>query len=113
MTAMMSDRAEHCSVTALPASELGRIVHAMPRPCAAPGADPEDWFPEEPGPGGKRVKARARYESRALALCRGCPVTVECLELAILREGSARGHGIFGATAPWQRQQIKVTRGAL
>ena len=56
-------------------------------------------------------RARACYESRALALCRGCPVELECLELALLREGPARGHGISGGTAPWQRQAIKASRG--
>jgi Transcription factor WhiB len=110
MTAMMSDRAEHYSVTALPAAELERIVHAAERPCAAPGADPEDWFPAEPG-SGYQPRARARYESRALALCRDCPVAIECLELAMLREGPQRGHGISGGTTPWQRQEIKASRG--
>jgi hypothetical protein len=111
MTITMPDRAEHHPVTARPAAELERIVHAASeRPCAAPAARAEDWFPEEPGPGYQR-RARARYEARALALCRGCPVAIECLELAILREGPARGHGISGATAPWQRQRIKRSRG--
>ena len=107
MTIIMPDRADHRPVTALPASELERIVHAAERPCVAPGADPEDWFPDaEPG-----LKAHARYESRARALCRGCPVALECLECALLREGPVRGHGIFGGTAPWQRQAIKASRG--
>ena len=107
MSIIMADRAAHRSVTALPACELERrVLDAAQRPCAAPGADPEDWFPD---PGSGRGAA-ARYESRALALCRGCPVEVECLELAILREGAARGHGISGGTAPWQRQRIKATR---
>ena len=111
MTAMMSDCVVHHSVTALPAAELERIVHdASRRPCAAPGASPEDWFPDEPG-SGYQPRARARYEARALALCRGCPVAVECLELTMLREGPRRGHGIAGGTAPWQRQGIKASRG--
>lgn len=107
---MMSDRAEHHPVTTLPAAELEQVVHAARRPCTAPGVNPEDWFPDEPG-SGYQPRARARYESRALALCRGCPVVIECLELAMLREGPARGHGTSGGTAPWQRQQIKGSRG--
>jgi hypothetical protein len=110
MTITMPDRAGHHWVTALPAVELERVVHAARRPCAAPDADPEAWFPAEPGPG-YQPRARADYEARALALCRGCPVAVECLELAMLREGPARGHGISGGTAPWQRQAIKASRG--
>ena len=110
MTVILPERAEHHSVTALPAAELERIVHAAERPCAAPDANPEDWFPDAPGRG-YQLRARARYEARALVLCRGCPVAVECLELALLREGPARGHGVCGGTAPWQRQQIKASRG--
>jgi hypothetical protein len=110
MTITMPDRAEHHPVTALPAAELELIVHAAQRPCAVPDADPEDWFPAEPGPG-YQPRVRAQYEARALALCRGCPVAVQCLELALLREGPARGHGISGGTAPWQRQAIKASRG--
>jgi hypothetical protein len=107
MTVIMPDSAVHRPVTALPAYELERIVYAAQRPCIAPGADPEDWFSDaEPG-----LKAHARYEDRARALCRGCPVAIECLELAIVREGPVRGHGISGGTAPWQRQQIKASRG--
>jgi hypothetical protein len=110
MTIIMPDRAEHCSVTALPAAELERLVHVGERPCSAPGADPEAWFPDEPAPG-YQPHARAAYETRALALCRGCPTAIECLELAMRREGPARGFGIYGGTAPWQRQAIKASRG--
>jgi Transcription factor WhiB len=92
----------------MPAIELERIVHAAQRLCVAPDADPEDWFPAEPR---RRSMACARYEYRALALCRGCTVAIECLELTLLREGPVRGHGIAGGTAPWQRQAIKASRG--
>jgi hypothetical protein len=110
MTITMPDSGANRSVTALPAAELERTVHATQRPCAAPDADPDDWFPAEPGSGG-RPRSCALYEFRALALCRGCRVALECLELTMLREGPARGRGISGCTAPWQRQQIKASRG--
>ncbi len=111
MTITMPDSAVHQTVTALPATELERTVHgARQRPCAAPGANPEDWFPAEPGRG-YQLRRRAQYEARAQALCRFCPVEIECLELAIRREGPARGHGVAGGTAPWQRQAIKASRG--
>jgi hypothetical protein len=113
MTTTISDRAERRSVTASPAAELERLnrtVYDAPgRPCAAVGADPEWWFPEEPR-AGRRTRARAKYEARALQLCRGCPVQLGCLELALLREGRQRGFGIAGGTAPWQRQAIKASR---
>jgi hypothetical protein len=93
-------------VTDLPAAELEALVLAAPRPCTG---NPDDWFPSEPASYQRR--ARERYEARARALCRFCPAGVECLELAILREGRMRGHGIAGGTAPWQRQAIKASRG--
>jgi hypothetical protein len=110
MSITMSDRAAHRPVTALPAAELERLVHAAERPCVAPDANPEDWFPAEPG-SGNSARVRALYEARALALCAGCPVAIACLELTLLREGPVRGHGISGGTAPWQRQQIKASCG--
>jgi Transcription factor WhiB len=107
------ESAAHRPVTELSAAELDhRVLGASPRPCALPGANPDDWFPPEPGSGNHvRSKSRARYEARARALCRFCPAGVECLELAIRREGPQRGHGIYGGTAPWQRQAIKASRG--
>jgi Transcription factor WhiB len=110
VTAMMSDCAAGQAVTARPAAELERIVLAAQRPCVASDTSPEEWFPIEPGPG-NQVRARALYEALALALCRGCPVALECLELTLRREGPRRGHGIAGVTAPWQRQRIKAGRG--
>ncbi len=111
MTITMADKTVPRAVTTLPAAELeARVFGAAHRPCASPGANPEDWFPAEPGRGYQPGR-RAQYEARARALCRVCPVELECLELAIRREGPARGHGIAGGTAPWQRQAIKASRG--
>jgi Transcription factor WhiB len=95
-------------VTELPVSELSRLVTAATRrPCAQPGADPEDWFPEVQA----SSRGRERYEFTARALCRFCPVELLCLELALRQEGPQPGHGIAGGTAPWQRQAIKASRG--
>jgi hypothetical protein len=118
MTTTIAETEGRRPVTTLPAAELEDIVLAASRrPCAAPDAKADDWFPAEPKRG-KGPKARARhearvrrYEARAMALCRFCPVAIECLELAIHGEGRARGYGIAGGTAPWQRQAIKASRG--
>lgn len=111
MTITISDCADGRAVTERPAAELERtVLGAAARPCAAAAANPEDWFPVEPGPG-DQTRARTLSEALALALCRGCPVTLECLELTLHREGPARGHGIAGAMTPWQRQAIKASRG--
>lgn len=99
-------------VTQLPGWELSRLVMAtQDQPCAAPGADPEAWFPlelERPDPD---RAVREAIEARARALCRGCPVELACLERAISLEGSRTGHGIAGGTTPWQRQAVKAGRG--
>jgi hypothetical protein len=95
-------------VTELSASELSRLVMEAPRrPCAQPGAAPDDWFPKIP----TDPRGRERYEFTARALCRFCPVELLCLERAIQLEGPRPGHGIAGGTAPWQRQAIKASRG--
>jgi hypothetical protein len=113
MSVILPERTDHQAVTERPAAELERTVHAAAqRPCAAATANPEEWFPIEPGPG-NQTRARALYEALALALCRSCPVALECLELTLRREGLARGQGISGGTAPWQRQAIKASRGAV
>jgi len=110
MSITIADQAEVRAVTTRPAAELEAVVYgAARRPCAAPGANPEDWFPPEVR--GNSPRTRERREARARALCRFCPVGVECLELAIRREGPARGYGIAGGTMPWQRQAIKASRG--
>jgi hypothetical protein len=107
MTITMPENAAHRPVTELAAAELERrVLGTSARPCALPGANPDDWFPREP-----RHKARGSYEDRARALCRSCPAGVECLEMAIRREGPQRGSGVYGGTAPWQRQAIKASRG--
>ncbi len=111
MSVILPESPDHQTVTEHPAVELERtVLGAAGRPCAAAGANPEDWFPIDPGPG-DQTRARTLSEALALALCRGCPVTLECLELTLHREGPARGHGIAGATTPWQRQAIKASRG--
>lgn len=101
----------------LPARDLSRLVIAARRPCGAPDANPEDWFPPEPQradyPGDQaHAAAHESYEYAARALCRFCPVELECLERAIQQEGPHPGHGIAGGTAPWQRQAIKASRGS-
>lgn len=68
------------------------------------------WFPTEPHE--DYPAARARYERQARELCGGCPVRAECLELA-LRDEAQRGvkrHGIWGGTAPWERQRLHRAR---
>lgn len=114
---IMQDHAPN--VTRLPGWTLSELVlNASARPCAAPDADPEAWFPIEPAPdprhdphGEKFATKNFDLEQRALSLCRPCPVELACLERAIRLEGPRMGHGIAGGTTARQRQDIKISRG--
>jgi len=110
MTIIMADGHPPGPVMDLATADLAAAVRTAPRrPCAAPGADPDDWFPPEP-PKGHHVRQRETYEARARALCRFCPVEFQCLELALRYERRARGAGIWGGMAPWDRERLAAAR---
>jgi hypothetical protein len=91
---------KHATVTALPTGPH------TPENCKQPGADPDAWFPHEPGL--DRPDDRTAYEETARQLCAGCPLIAACLEQA-LEDESAYGvhaHGIFGGRAPWERHNM-------
>ncbi|MCT9932474.1 WhiB family transcriptional regulator [Planotetraspora sp. A-T 1434] len=93
----------------------------------AKSSTPDAWFPPEPPlwatPRANEPvdvltaqwekDARAEYEEFAQALCKGCPVQAECLELALREEETlprSEIHGVSGAAAPWQRWQMRRNR---
>jgi hypothetical protein len=109
------------SVTSLPTAVLARRV--LRRGHCVGGADPDDWFPPEPwaypaarDPQGEgAARARAAYEAKARAACGGCPVIASCLEMALRVEANLPAtscYGVFGATAPWERQEMLEARAA-
>ena len=58
--------------------------------CADSGLDPDQWYPVSTEP------ARARHEAAAaIAVCTGCPVRAQCLELS-LRHWDIGQHGVWG-----------------
>jgi hypothetical protein len=69
-------------------------------------SDDATWFPAPI----RGHSARAKFAAHARAACLGCPVTEECLELALRAEGVKGAHGVRGATAPWERQEMIRTR---
>jgi hypothetical protein len=71
--------------------------------------DADKWFPY--GMGRRQSKRSAAY---ARAVCLGCTVREECLELALRAEAepSNDAHGVFGATAPWERDVMLRARAA-
>lgn len=62
----------------------------------------DDWFPIEP----TTECGRLAYEQEAKRRCAGCPVVNECLLLALRFESRpyVKPHGIWGGTAPWERE---------
>jgi hypothetical protein len=68
----------------------------------------ESYFPQPMLGTGARLKM-ARY---ARAQCAGCPVTGECLELALRIEARRKSacQGVWGATAPWERRALARER---
>jgi WhiB family redox-sensing transcriptional regulator len=87
--------------TVTPLNTAARIPN-----CKLPDADPDAWFPHEPH--AERTNERAAYETAARELCADCPLIAACLEQALTDESQygIHSHGIFGGTAPWQRENM-------
>jgi AraC-like DNA-binding protein len=66
---------------------------------ACRGQDPERFFPES----GEHVKA-----AEAKAICQGCQVRNQCLQLAVKAAGGVdHDHGVFGGTLPGERSPLR------
>jgi WhiB family redox-sensing transcriptional regulator len=87
-------------------TEVLRVLTSTAAACRY--GDTDDWFPAEPELG----QARVVYEELARRRCAGCPVRRECLELALRYEARPmiQPYGIWGGTAPWQREAILRSR---
>jgi WhiB family redox-sensing transcriptional regulator len=68
--------------------------------CADSGLDPDEWFPVSPDPAKARLQAAA-----AIAVCAGCPVRGQCLELS-LRHWNIGQHGIWGGLLATDRARL-------
>jgi WhiB family transcriptional regulator, redox-sensing transcriptional regulator len=61
--------------------------------------DPDRFFPEP----GEQVKA-----AEAKAICQGCQVRDQCLDLAVKAAGGLTvDHGVFGGTLPDERSRLR------
>jgi WhiB family redox-sensing transcriptional regulator len=73
--------------------------HAWLDRAACRDLDPERFFPES----GEQTKA-----AEAKAICAGCQVRDQCLELAVKATGGLDGdHGVFGGTLPADRGRLR------
>jgi len=69
--------------------------------CADSGLCPDEWFPVSIEP------AKARHEAAAaIAVCTGCPVRAQCLELS-LRHWDVGQHGVWGGLISADRAQLR------
>jgi WhiB family transcriptional regulator, redox-sensing transcriptional regulator len=69
--------------------------------CADSGLGPDEWFPVS------FDAARARHEAAAaIAVCAGCPVRAQCLELS-LRHWDIGQHGVWGGLIAADRARLR------
>ena len=69
--------------------------------CADSGLDPDQWYPVSIEP------ARARHEAAAaIAVCIGCPVRAQCLEVS-LRHWDIGQHGVWGGLVATDRADLR------
>jgi len=72
--------------------------------CSTSGLRPDDWYPVS-----APAEAAAREAASAIAVCFGCRVRAECLELA-MRNWTVGQHGVWGGTVPAERERLRTTR---
>jgi WhiB family transcriptional regulator, redox-sensing transcriptional regulator len=72
--------------------------------CSTSGLSPDDWYPVS-----APADAARREAARAIAVCTGCRVREECLELA-LRNWTVGRHGVWGGTVPAERERLRAGR---
>jgi len=72
--------------------------------CSSSGLSPDAWYPA-----GGPAEAAQRQAAAALAVCGGCRVRQECLELS-LRDWTVGQHGVWGGTVPAERERLRLGR---
>jgi len=72
--------------------------------CSTSGLSPDDWYPVS-----APAEAAVREAAHAIAVCSGCRVREECLELA-LRNWTVGQHGVWGGTVPAERERLRAGR---
>jgi len=72
--------------------------------CSSSGLSPDAWYPA-----GGPAEAAQRQAAAALAVCGGCRVRQECLELS-LRDWTVGQHGVWGGTVPAERGRLRLGR---
>lgn len=71
--------------------------------CVGADVDPDAWFPVAT----RWQQARAEA-APALALCTGCPVRAECLELSMRQWDEAGRYGVWGGLLEAERAAVRA-----
>jgi WhiB family redox-sensing transcriptional regulator len=72
--------------------------------CSSSELSPDDWYPASAS-----AEAARREAAGAIAVCAGCRVREECLELA-LRNWAVGQHGVWGGTVAAERDRLRAAR---
>jgi WhiB family transcriptional regulator, redox-sensing transcriptional regulator len=88
---------------ALTDRQLQARISSRQAHCAGGSIDPDEWFPVT----AESAQTALSLASRALALCAGCPVRAECLELSLRQWHGAGRYGIWGGTLERERRALR------
>jgi WhiB family transcriptional regulator, redox-sensing transcriptional regulator len=90
-----------CEPSKLTDRELAGRVYRRAR-CASSRLDPDEWFPLAPDV----TKARDQAAS-AIAICAGCPVRADCLELSLRHPFDIGAYGVWGGLVEGERRALR------
>ena len=83
--------------------ELFSQVYRQAR-CATSCLEPDEWFPLTADVG------RREQAARAIAICAGCPVRADCLELSLRHSFGIGAHGVWGGLVAEERRELRRRR---
>jgi len=84
--------------------ELFGRVYRQAR-CATSCLDPDEWFPLTAD-----VRRAREQAARAIAVCAGCPVRADCLELSLRHSSGIGAHGVWGGLVAEERRALRRRR---
>ena len=104
MVTTVSPRPVQCRSGEQTDRELFGRVYRQAR-CARSCLDPDEWFPLTADVGRAREQA-----ARAIAICAGCPVRADCLELSLRHSFGIGAHGVWGGLVAEERRELRHRR---
>jgi WhiB family transcriptional regulator, redox-sensing transcriptional regulator len=90
-----------CEPSKLTDRELAGRVYRQAR-CASSRLEPDEWFPLALDV----AKARDQAAS-AIAICAGCPVRADCLELSLRHPFDIGAYGVWGGLVEGERRALR------